>query len=90
LEEGRNRQFFFGYPDDLFRGGNSATRYEMAGMINAMYQDVRGQINELQNLVQPGDPMDVPPSLAEMARSLARFNWVLKHRRELIQFASRF
>ena len=90
LEEGRNREFFFGYPDGFFRGSNTLTRYELAGMINAIYQDLRGQIDELKNLVQPGDPMDLPPSFTEMARSLARFNWALKHRRELIQFASRF
>lgn len=94
LEEGRNRQFFFGYPGELFRGAQFATRDEMAGMINAVYQEARKEVIALQDqldaliLRDRGGPP--PPSLREMSLSLARFNWALKHRRELIQFALRF
>ena len=90
LEDGRNDGLFFGYPDEWFRGSRLATRYEMAGMVNALFQELRDQIIEIQLQVQPGDPMEVPPSLGEIARSLAIFNWALKHRRAIIQFASRF
>jgi len=93
LEAGRNGHLLFGYPDELFQGGNALTRYELAGAINAFYQEVRQQAIKIHDQYSwrfsfPSRP--APPSLAEMARSLARFNWVLKHRRALIEFLSMF
>jgi hypothetical protein len=42
--KGRNNEHFFGYPSDLFRGGSSLNRYEMAGVVNAFYQHSREQM----------------------------------------------
>jgi hypothetical protein len=47
----KNEGILVGYPDELFRGARPATRYELAGAINAAYQKLKGMIGGLQNQI---------------------------------------
>jgi len=40
-----------GYPDGLFRGQRPASRYELAGAINAAYQKLKGMMGGLQSQI---------------------------------------
>lgn len=47
----KNEGILVGYPDGMFRGGRPASRYELAGAINAAYQKLRGMIMGLQDQI---------------------------------------
>src|SRR6185436_8479790 len=47
----KNEGILVGYPDGLFRGGRPASRYELAGAINAAYQKLKGMIGGLQSQI---------------------------------------
>jgi hypothetical protein len=59
----KNEGILVGYPDEMFRGGRPASRYELAGAINAAFQKLKGlmngmqsQIDALKGMTQGGDP----------------------------------
>ncbi len=70
----KNEGILVGYPDGMFRGGRPASRYELAGAINAAFQKLKGMIGGLQSQIdalkgmtgQGGDP----EVMAQMRREL--------------------
>ena len=52
LERMKSDGLLVGYPDDLFRGGRPATRYEMAVAIHATYMHLKNLINNLDEQVK--------------------------------------
>jgi len=59
----KNEGILVGYPDEMFRGGRPASRYELAGAINAAFQKLKGmigglqsQIDALKGMTGSGDP----------------------------------
>jgi len=47
----KNEGILVGYPDGMFRGGRPASRYELAGAINAAFQKLKGMIGGLQSQI---------------------------------------
>jgi hypothetical protein len=63
----KNEGILVGYPDGLFRGGRPASRYELAGAINAAYQKLKGMIGGLQSQI---DAIKEMGDLAAIRREL--------------------
>jgi hypothetical protein len=68
----KNEGILVGYPDGMFRGGRPASRYELAGAINAAYQKLRGMIMGLQEQIDAikGMPGGNPDEMAALRREL--------------------
>src|SRR6185436_10320508 len=64
----KNEGILVGYPDGLFRGGRPASRYELAGAINAAYQKLKGMIAGLQTQI---DAMGNQSDIDQIKRELA-------------------
>lgn len=69
----KNEGILVGYPDEMFRGGRPASRYELAGAINAAFQKLKGmigglqsQIDALKGMTGSGDP----EQMAQLRREL--------------------
>jgi hypothetical protein len=68
----KNEGILVGYPDGMFRGGRPASRYELAGAINAAYQKLRGMIMGLQEQIDAikSMPGGNPDEMAALRREL--------------------
>src|SRR5688500_4095961 len=66
----KNEGILVGYPDGMFRGGRPASRYELAGAINAAYQKLRGMIMGLQDQIDAIE--DMPGGNQEEMAALRR------------------
>lgn len=66
----KNEGILVGYPDGMFRGGRPASRYELAGAINAAFQKLKGMIMGLQDQIDAINRM--PGGNAEEMAALRR------------------
>jgi hypothetical protein len=71
----KNEGILVGYPDGRYRGGRAATRYELAGAINAAYQKLKGMISGLSSRIDSmqgmGDLDAIKAELASLKSQLA-------------------
>lgn len=79
LLEMKREGILVGYPDGLFRGPRTATRYELAIAINAVYQrltslvgGLEGQIEELKDMIDNIEPGTDTSSLKTQLDALQR------------------
>lgn len=56
LEQLQHDGLIHGYPDGSFKGGRTATRYEMAAALYDVWRSVSGQIGELGDRAHPNPP----------------------------------